>query len=205
MWSLVDYSSAMLVDDPPISRIHEEYISPFRADIETVIAPEDKDLNAIYRMSRRGYQIRCVTAIERDEVYMLNKKSSARRIARRYTRLWKAAVPKRHTPGKWGKTRAPYMYMNPKGKCIKSARRVCKKPGHSCERRIVSWAASPPGWKKACRTWSRFIECSMRRYDLGWELWLFKDNQEVVRSRWKGVLPPHPIIDYYVDKASKKI
>ena len=71
----------------------------------------------------------------------------------------------------WNETSLPYMYNAMKSKCFDTSpsdlSRTCRKQGHSCLRKIISWAQHPG--RAFFRRASRACEILLRHLRVGWE------------------------------------
>ena len=75
----------------------------------------------------------------------------------------------------------PYYYGTVKAKCFGNGEKKCTKEGHSCLRKVVSFAAWP--FRKRWRFIHRGLETVLRRTGIGDEVWSLKDSSRVVDRR----------------------
>ena len=85
----------------------------------------------------------------------------------------------------------PYSYATIKAKCFKTAGRAgrsCFVEGHSCVRKIISWATWP---KKSCwRMVSRGLQIALERGPENWQVWNLRDAPAIVRKRLANLHVP---------------
>ena len=91
---------------------------------------------------------------------------------------------------------APYMYPFVKAKCYaESGGHICKKLGHSCFRKVVSFYAIP--WRKAWRLASRALQILVISTGGGFSVWRLKDIIPQFKAGFAGLRPadePHQCI-----------
>lgn len=125
----------------------------FRAHCRPLPAPlqhevaiiEDKDTSAGWLMNREAYQRRSLQCLEREGAWLRTKLSgmeAARRIAASFRDEALGHFASRCYNRRWLEG-LPTLYTTQKCKCWTSGAHVCRRPGHSCQRRIASWAAFP--------------------------------------------------------------
>lgn len=87
----------------------------------------------------------------------------------------------------------PFVYATIKSKCFSSTGRRCMKHGHSCVRKVISFATWP---KKTCwRMVSRGLQIALQKSCSSWQVWRMKDAPHVLRQKVKGlVAPQNPLI-----------
>ena len=87
----------------------------------------------------------------------------------------------------------PFVYATIKSKCFSSTGRRCMKHGHSCVRKVISFATWP---KKTCwRMVSRGLQIALQKSCSSWQVWRMKDAPHVLRKKVKGlVAPQNPLI-----------
>ncbi len=87
----------------------------------------------------------------------------------------------------------PFVYATIKSKCFSSTGRRCMKHGHSCVRKVISFATWP---KKTCwRMISRGLQIALQKSCSSWQVWRMKDAPQVLRQKVKClVVPQNPFI-----------
>ena len=83
-------------------------------------------------------------------------------------------------------TVVPYFYGTVKSKCFSPDGHTCKKPGHSCLRKVVSFSAWPR--RKRWRFLHRALESVLKFTGMGDEVWSLKDACSVVDDRMSHVV-----------------
>ena len=83
-----------------------------------------------------------------DAVHWHRVSSPVREVSAFYHRLHRELLPRRFvymaSAHRWAGFGLNYMYMNLEAKCFAYLEgRTCKKPGHSCLRKVVSWCSHP--------------------------------------------------------------
>ncbi|CAK0845917.1 unnamed protein product [Prorocentrum cordatum] len=81
----------------------------------------------------------------------------------------------------------PYMYGTVKSKCFRGGVRVCTRAGHSCLRKVVSFAAWP--MRRRWRYIHRALETVMREYGGGDEVWSLREATQVMNARIQAARP----------------
>ena len=84
----------------------------------------------------------------------------------------------------WNETSLPYMYNTLKSKCFDTSPsdsgRTCRKQGHSCLRKIISWAQ-----RTFFRRASRACEILLHHFRVGWETKCLKVAVTALRAHWR--------------------
>ena len=87
----------------------------------------------------------------------------------------------------WNETSLPYMYNTLKPKCFDTSPsdlgRTCRKQGHSCLRKIISWAQHPG--RAFFRRASRACEILLRHLRVEWETKSLKVAVSDLRTQWR--------------------
>lgn len=120
---------------------------PLRAPTQ-VHVQEDKDRNAAWVLPKRLYERWCVFMFRQDNDHWLPVNAQVEDIVEEYRCLHEQCLPQhlRHYAKKsrWAHYSLPYAYTTLKQKCFQSGTgQTCRKPGHSCFRRIIAWTTHP--------------------------------------------------------------
>ena len=87
-----------------------------------------------------------------------------------------------------GREFLPYCYNSIKAKCFLNGRRVCSRPGHSCMRRIVSYAQWPA--RKVWRQAGKALAFLLQETLITDEVWSLKNARRDIESKIDRLLPP---------------
>ena len=134
---------------PPLRDELAEYRAHLTKPAEgEVLVQEDKDKSAAWRMPAQLYLHWVAHLLVADVVHWRRVSSSVREVSALYHRLHRELLPRRFaymaSAHRWAGFGLNYMYMNLKAKCFTHlGGRTCKKPGHSCLRKVVSWCSHP--------------------------------------------------------------
>ena len=139
-----------------------KYTQDFAIQKDFAAVPDDKNRKAGWKMPVASYILLCIsfafaatswehTVLREDEannwLYCLLLNILGSWLAKRL-RVSKAS------------SLLPYVYVTVKNKCWTSAVRTCKKPLHSCVRKVVSYAAWPAKrtWRSIHRAWETILK-----------------------------------------------
>ena len=87
-----------------------------------------------------------------------------------------------------GREFLPYCYNSIKAKCFLNGRRVCSGLGHSCMRRIVSYAQWPA--RKVWRQAGKALAFLLQETLITDEVWSLKNARRDIESKIDRLLPP---------------
>ena len=147
-----------------------EYTRELRARPTSLRIPDDKDRKAVWHVSADTYLVLMMcyallsptwslTALDADHANLLVMLTLLRVVPSKLHRWLKL-----DSQTVW----LPYAYVTIKSKCYTAAGRVCRKLGHSCCRKIVSYCRWPA--KRNWRLIGRGLELVLRRSGLGFEV-----------------------------------
>ena len=113
-----------------------------------VLAQEDMDKSAAWRMPAQVYLHWVAHFLVADVVHWRRVDCSVQEVSALYHHLHREVLPRRFaymaSAHRWAGFGFNYMSVNLKAKCFTHLEgRTCKKPGHSCLRKVVSWRSHP--------------------------------------------------------------
>ena len=114
---------------------------------DEVLALEDKDTASCWRMNRLAYQIRTYHFFDQDSTHWQRMPAcTLEDVAFEHEELYKHL--REHglmlrTTCRSFRDSIPTAYATVKAKCYHTHQHICKKPQHSCCRKIISWLKHP--------------------------------------------------------------
>ena len=167
---LVQHTCSLLPSPPPATPEFSAYTVDMRpASAEEALVVEDKDPATLWRQNAECYAFRLHTLLQDDTAHWQHTdlKPEAALEAMRATFDWASkhcSLP-RYPRKRWLRAGIPYMYGSVKSKCYTNFTHVCRKPAHSCYRKIVSWFWRPAKrWLRQC---NRALLSAIRLYKPG--------------------------------------
>ena len=164
---------------------YDTYTNDMRMAEHEVLVPDDKNKKFFWRVPSQVYAWLLYHFAMLSPTWVLSTFSTAdaelwcRQVLRELlpVRLQKLLMLHRY------KAVLPYYYCTIKSKCFSSHGRTCKKPVHSCVRKIVSFVAWP--LRRRWRAIHRGLETVLKCTGMGDEVWRLRDARRILDSRMR--------------------
>ena len=169
---------------------YHEYTQDMQAKPGQAIVPDDKCKKFAWVMPRDTYQTLLAYFILLAENWRLTTLSAAMANTLCYE-LMLSLIPRNLLSFLGVKSNIwflPYAYAMIKSKCFAETGRLCQTAGHSCVRKVISFASWP---KKSCwRLVSRGLQMALQRGPLHWQVWSLKEAPRSLRRQLAGLIKP---------------
>ena len=154
------------------------------------IVPDDKNKKHAWRMSQDAYRFLLAYFVLLAANWRVTSLDAldANKLCREHV----ASLLPRHLLTFLGMRRKawllPYAYAMIKAKCFTPQGRTCLSPGHSCIRKVISFATWPK--KSRWRMISRGLQIALQRGLTCWQVWTMRDAPATLRKRMSMLTRP---------------